>query len=110
MCRLRVRTTLWASVCVSRERLTSLRTFQTVDRPLLKFLECNFGRRWQYVEVQTVLVGLFLKFRFGELLLLVVEICAALGINSGVIVTDHGCMSVSIDVWCWMRGAGCTQC
>lgn len=69
-------------------------TFQSVDCPLFKFLKCDFGRWWQYVKVETVLICLFLELCFGELLLLVTEVCASLGVDSGVVVADHRCLCV----------------
>ena len=64
-------------------------TLQAVNGPLLKLLEGDLRRGRQHVEVEPVLIILLLEFGFGELLLLVVEIGASLGINSGVVVADH---------------------
>lgn len=65
-------------------------TLQSVDCPCLKLLESNFGCGWQHIEVQPVLVVLLLEFRFGKLSLLVIEIGTTLGIDSGMVVADHG--------------------
>lgn len=65
------------------------RTFQSIDRPLLELLKCDFGRGWQYIEIETVLVIWLLKLCFGELFLFVTEIGTSFGLDPRVIVADH---------------------
>lgn len=65
-------------------------TFQSVDCPCLKLVECNLSRGWEDVEVESVLIVLLLELRLGELPFLVVKICAAFSVNSGMVVADHG--------------------
>lgn len=71
-----------------------IHTFQTIDRPCLKLLECDFCSWRDCVEIESVIVILLLKFCIGKLSSFVVEVCAALGVYSGVIVSDHGCCCV----------------
>jgi hypothetical protein len=75
-------------------------TFEAADCPRLKLVECDFCRWRQDVEVQTVLVALLLELCLGELLAFVVEICAALGIDPGVVVADHGAVVVVLLLLC----------
>lgn len=78
--------------------LTWPHTFQTIDCPLLEFLKSDLGRRWQYVEVKTVLVALLLELRCGELFLFVTEVGTSLGFDSRIIVADHRCVRVFVYV------------
>jgi len=71
-------------------------TFQPIDRPCLKLLQRNLCRRWQHIEIEAVFVVLLLEFCFGKLPLLVVKISAALGVNSGIVVADHGVAIVAV--------------
>jgi hypothetical protein len=64
-------------------------TLQSVNGPCLKLFKRNFGRWWQHIEVQSVLVVLLLELGIGKLPSLVVQVCASLRIDSGVIVADH---------------------
>jgi hypothetical protein len=67
-------------------------TLQSIDRPCLKLLERYLCRWWEHIEVQPVLVGLLLELGFRKLLLLMTEVRTSLGIYSGVIVANHGCL------------------
>jgi len=86
--------------CIVREgptfNVNTSGTFQPIDRPCLKLLQRNLCRRWQHIEIETVFVVLLLEFCFGELPLLVVEISAALGVNPGIVVADHGVAVVAV--------------
>lgn len=64
-------------------------TFQSLNSPRFKLLECNFSRGWADVEIQSVVIGLLLELCTRKLSLLVVQISASLMIDSGIVVADH---------------------
>jgi hypothetical protein len=83
---------LLLAACPDELPRSCMLTLQSVDGPRFKLFECYLGRRRQHVQVQSVLVILLLELGLCELSSLVVKICAALGVNSGVVVADHDCL------------------
>lgn len=81
-----------ASHAVSTIRQSSweVHTLQPVDCPCLELFQCNLCGGWQRVEVEPVFIVLLLKFCFRKLSLLGINLRASLGVDSGVIVADHG--------------------
>ena len=75
-----------------------VQTFQSIDSPSLEFCKRDLCGGWQDVEVELMVIVLLLKLCICELPLLVVKIGASLGIDSRVIVADHGAGSVHF--WC----------
>lgn len=95
-CMLPIRRELGQNVshCCAADCLESLRTFQSVDCPCLELLERDLCRWRQRIKVEPVLMVLLCKLGFCELPLLRIDVGAALGIDSRIIVTDHGGMSI----------------
>ncbi len=81
-----------ASHTVSRplHSFCSIHTLQSVDCPCLKLFQCDLCGGWLHVEVEPVFITLLPELRFRELSLLIVKVRPALGVNSRVVVSDHG--------------------
>ena len=84
-------------------------TLQSVYCPCLKLVQCDLCCGRQYVEVESVFIVLLLEFCFGKLSFLVVEVCASLGVNSGMVVADHGFV-VDVLSCCCFRDFGDAEC
>ena len=88
--------------------MCDVQTFQSVDSPCLKFLECNFCCGRQDVEIEPMVILLLLKLCICELPLLVVEVGTSLGIDARVIVSDHDVGFVHF--FCCVVGLRAFQC